>query len=65
MDSSREYKSKPKNPLTSNWLLIGLVVAFLLVGVVTVWLTFSAVKDMVATWNLTGPLGVVLEDPQA
>jgi LCP family protein required for cell wall assembly len=65
MDSSREYKSKPKNPLTSNWLLIGLVVAFLLVGVLTVWLTFSAVKDMVASWNLTGLPGVVLEDPQA
>ena len=64
MDSSREYKSKPKKPLTSNWLLIGLVVAFLLAGVVTVWLTFSAVKDLVATWNLTGPPGVSLENPQ-
>jgi len=64
MDSSREYKSKPKKPLTSNWLLIGLVVAFLLAGLVTVWLTFSAVKDLVATWNLTGPPSVSLENPQ-
>ena len=63
MDSSREYKNKPKKPLTSNWLLIGLVVAFLLAGVVTVWLTFSAVKDLVATWNLTSPPSVSLENP--
>ena len=62
MDSSREYKSKPKNPLTSNWLLIGLVAAFVLAGVVTVWLTFSAVKDLVSTWNLTSPPGVVLAE---
>ena len=66
MDSSREYKSKPKNPLTSNWLLIGLVAAFVLAGVVTVWLTFSAVKDLVSTWNLSSPPGVVLaESPDA
>ncbi|MBK5108176.1 MAG: LCP family protein [Anaerolineales bacterium] len=66
MDSSREYKSKPKKPLTSNWLLIGLVAAFILAGVVTVWLTFSAVKDLVSTWNLSSPPGVVLaESPDA
>ena len=66
MDSSREYKSKPKNPLTSNWLLIGLVAAFIFAGVVTVWLTFSAVKDLVSTWNLSSPPGVVLaESPDA
>ena len=64
MDSSREYKTKPKNPLTSNWLLIGLVAAFIVAGAVTVWLTFSAVKDLVSTWNLSGPPGMVLEDPQ-
>jgi LCP family protein required for cell wall assembly len=62
MDRSREYKSKPKNTLTSNWLLIGLVIAFLLAGVVTVWLTFSAVKDLVSTWDLSNPAGVMLED---
>jgi LCP family protein required for cell wall assembly len=64
MDSSRDYKSKPKNPLTSNWLLIGLVAAFILAGVVTVWLTFSAVKDLVSTWNLSSPPGVTLEEAE-
>ena len=64
MDSSREVKSKPKNPLKSNWLLIGLVVAFLLAGIATVWLTFSAVKDLVSSWNLTSPPSMVLENPQ-
>ena len=65
MDSSREYKSKPKNPLTSNWLVIGLVIAFLVAGAATIWLTYTAVKDLVSTWNLTNPPGVVLEDAEA
>ena len=65
MDSSREYKSKPKNPLTSNWLVIGLVIAFLVAGAATIWLTFTAVKDLVSTWNLSSPPGVVLEDAEA
>ena len=64
MDSSREYKNKSKNPLTSNWLLIGLVTTFLVAGLVTVWLTYSAVKDLVSTWDLSSPPGMVLEDPQ-
>ena len=65
MDSSQEYKSKPKNPLTSNWLVIGLVIAFLVAGAATIWLTFTAVKDLVSTWNLSSPPGVVLEDAEA
>ncbi len=64
MDSSQEYNNKPKKSLTSNLLLIGLVAAFLLAGAVTVWLTFSAVKDLVSTWDLSSPPGMVLEEPQ-
>jgi len=64
MDSSQEYNNKPKKSLTSNLLLIGLVAAFLVAGAVTVWLTFSAVKDLVSTWDLSSPPGMVLEEPQ-
>ncbi len=60
MDSSRKRKS----PLSSNWLLIGLVVAFIIIGGVTVFLTYSAVKDLVSTWNLSNPPGMVLENSQ-
>lgn len=64
MDSSQEYKTKQKSTLASNKLLIGLVAAFLLAGVVTVWLTFSAVKDLVAAWDFTSPASLSLENPQ-
>ncbi|MCJ7537043.1 MAG: hypothetical protein MUO57_16065, partial [Anaerolineales bacterium] len=64
MDSSQEYKTKHTSTLASNKLLIGLVAAFLLAGVVTVWLTFSAVKDLVAAWDFTSPASLSLENPQ-
>ena len=60
MDSSRKRKSL----LSSNLLLVGLVVAFVIAGAVTVFLTYSAVKDLVSTWDLTNPPGLVLEIPQ-
>jgi LCP family protein required for cell wall assembly len=60
MDSSRKSKSL----LSSKLLLIGLVVAFAIAGAVTVFLTYSAVKDLVSTWDLTNPPGLVLEIPQ-
>jgi LCP family protein required for cell wall assembly len=64
MDSSHEYKTKRKSPLASNWLLIGLIAVFLIAGVVTVWLTFSAVEDLVSSWNLSSPPSLSLENPQ-
>jgi LCP family protein required for cell wall assembly len=42
-----------------------LVVAFLVVGVITVWLTFSAVKDLASSWSSFIPPGLTLEDSQA
>jgi len=64
MDRSHEYKTKRKSPLASNWLLIGLIVTFFIAGAVTVYLTFSAVKDLVSSWNLVSPPSLSLEDPQ-
>jgi LCP family protein required for cell wall assembly len=60
MDSSRKRKS----PFFSNWLLVGLVAAFVIVGAVTVFLTYSAVKDLVSTWDLSNPPGMILENQQ-
>ena len=64
MDHSQEFKNKPKSPLASNWLVIGLVAVFLIAGIVTVWLTFSAVKDLVSSWGLSIPPGLSIDDPQ-
>lgn len=64
MDRSHDYNSKRKSPFTSNWLLIGLIGAFLIAGVVTVWLTYSAVKDLVSSWNVVIPPGLSIEDPE-
>jgi LCP family protein required for cell wall assembly len=60
MDSSRKHKS----PISSNWLLIGLIIAFVIAGAVTVYLTFSAVKELVSSWNLSNPPSISLENPQ-
>jgi LCP family protein required for cell wall assembly len=65
MDHSQEYKNKPKSSLSSNWLVMGLVAVFLIVGIVTVWLTYSAVKDLVSTWGLASPPSLSIDDPQA
>ncbi len=63
MDRSHDYNPKRKPPFASNWLLIGLIGAFLIAGVVTVWLTFSAVKDLVSSWNVAIPPGLAIEEP--
>ena len=60
MDSSRKQKSSRP----ANWLLIGLIFAFFIAGVVTVYLTFSAVKDLVSSWNLSNPPSISIEDVQ-
>jgi LCP family protein required for cell wall assembly len=64
MDRSHDYNPKRKSPFTSKWLLIGLIGAFLIAGVVTVWLTFSAVKDLVSSWNVVIPPGLSIENPE-
>lgn len=61
MDTGQQYRNKSKSPLASNWLLLGLLLAFLAAGVVTVWLTYSAVKDLVSSWNIANPPSLSLE----
>lgn len=64
MDRSQEYKTKPKSPLTSNWLIVGLVALFLIAGIVTVWLTYSAVRDLVVSWSSSNLPSLTLEESQ-
>jgi len=64
MDSSQEYKTRPKSPLTSNWLIVGLVAVFLIAGIVTVWLTYSAVRDLVVSWSSSNLPSLTLEESQ-
>lgn len=64
MDSSQEYKPKPKSKFSSNFIVVGLVLAFLIAGVVTVWLTYTAVRDLVINWDSSGLPSFTFEDSQ-
>jgi LCP family protein required for cell wall assembly len=61
MDHSQEFKQKPKSPLSSNWLTVGIVAVFLIIGIATVWLTYSAVKDLVSSWGIFIPPGFAVD----
>ena len=64
MDSSQEYKPKSRPRFFSNWLMVGLVFAFLIAGIVTVWLTYTAVRDLVLNWDSSSLPSFLLEEPQ-
>jgi LCP family protein required for cell wall assembly len=64
MDDSQEYNNKLKSPFASNWLLVGLVIALFIAGGVTVWLTFSAVRSLVASWGSSDIPSIALEEGQ-
>jgi LCP family protein required for cell wall assembly len=51
MDRSRETRTKRRRNSSPNWLLVGLLVAFLIAAGSTAYLTFAAVRDTVASWN--------------
>jgi LCP family protein required for cell wall assembly len=51
MDRSREIRPKHRRNASANWLLVGLVVAFVIAASATAYLTFAAVRDTVASWN--------------
>lgn len=62
MDSSQEYRKKPKSRITPNILLIGLILAFLIAGMITVWLTYTAVRDLVINWDTSNLPSFMVED---
>lgn len=62
MDSSQGYKPKAKSKFSSNWLIVGLVLAFIVAGLITVWLTYTAVRDLVLNWDTSGLPSFMFED---
>jgi LCP family protein required for cell wall assembly len=65
MDRSQEYNSEARSPAKSKWLLVGLVAAFILAAIFTVWLTYSVVREMVLSSSTFIAPELVLEDPQS
>jgi LCP family protein required for cell wall assembly len=64
MDSSQEYKPKAKSRFSSSWLIVGLVLAFVAAGIITVWLTYTSVRDLVLNWDSSGLPSFLFEAPQ-
>ena len=54
--------SKLKTPITSNPIMWGLLVAFLLAAGITAYLTFIAFRNLTASWNFTKIQGLALSD---
>jgi LCP family protein required for cell wall assembly len=65
MDRSQEYNSKPKTPIKSKWLLVGLSAAFILAAIFTIWLTYSVVREMFSSSSTVLAPELILEDPQS
>src|SRR4030067_3754091 len=63
MRRSRENKRRQRSSLPPNWLLVGLIIAFLVAAGTTAFLTFIAVRDIVASWRSPDLPEVALEQP--
>jgi polyisoprenyl-teichoic acid--peptidoglycan teichoic acid transferase len=51
MERSRETRPRRRRDSSTGWLLAGLVVAFLIAAGTTAYLTFAAVREVVASWD--------------
>ena len=65
MRRSRENRRRQRSSLTPNWLLVGLIIAFLVAAGTTAFLTFVSVRDIVASWRSPDLPEVALEQPQS
>ena len=61
--------NKPQTEQTKSqsipWLRIALWGGFIVAAILTAFLTFSVVRDLVATWQITNLPGVTVKDPTA
>ena len=64
MDESQNEEKNVKSPSRPNWLLIALTGAFVIAAGVTAVLTFFAVRDLVASWDVTDLPGIVVSSRQ-
>lgn len=65
MDRSQEYNSETQSPTKSKWIVVGLAAAFILAAMFTIWLTYSVVREMVASSSSFIAPELILEDPQS
>jgi len=65
MRRSRENRRRRRSSPTPNWLLVGLIIAFVLAAGTTAFLTFVAVRDIVASWRSPDLPEVAQEQPQS
>lgn len=50
-DRSREVHTRQRRLSSANWLLLGLLLAFVIAAGTTAFLTFAAVRDLVTSWS--------------
>jgi len=60
MEQVQSSNSDVKRTAKANWVLVGLLIAFFVVAGVTAFLTYTNVRDFVASWNITDLPGIVV-----
>src|SRR3989304_2024325 len=63
MRRSRENRRRRRSTPTPNWLLVGLIIAFVVAAGTTAFLTFVAVRDIVPSWRSPDLPEVAMEQP--
>jgi LCP family protein required for cell wall assembly len=61
MEQVQQRESKLDQTQRRNWVLAGLVIAFVILAGLTAFLTYTKVKDFVSTWNITDLPGIVVK----
>ena len=65
MEQVQQSKSETKRKTRSNWVFVGLLIAFIIIAGVAAYLTYTNVKDFVAAWNITDLPGIVVDPDSA
>jgi LCP family protein required for cell wall assembly len=63
--TSNKPQTEQTKPQSIPWLRIALWGGFIIAALLTAYLTFSVVRDLVATWQITNLPGVTVKDPTA
>ncbi len=64
MEQVQQGTPETKQANRSGWIYLVIIVAFLIIAGVAAYLTYTNVRDFVATWNMTDLPGIVV-DPDA
>ncbi|MEJ2349345.1 MAG: LCP family protein [Anaerolineales bacterium] len=61
MEHNNRIKTKSRSVSNPNLLLLGLVVAFVIIAIITALATFNFVRNFVASWDITDLPGIVVK----